>query len=261
MESEDHTKAPSVTKAVSVPSRVKLHVGGATFLTTKEELQGQDEGSFFHFQFSGRWTTHVDDQAYTNLDVKDRCGRLFRHVLYYLQFGDIPRHGSTRLSLLDPETLQLLQVEAEFFQLPKLVLLCQDPSPPPTFVLSEYSMGSSKNSEQVVIRHYDTYKSAKEQFDVMAKHLHGDDGKVYVKGEDEPPNGHTVQYVWMVKSVDAKTGYELYDVHETGYCKRSWGVSLHVWNHNKIKEWNATAVPAGQLSRHKVRSYPDETTY
>jgi len=102
----------------------------------------QDPNSYFHAQFSGRWNSD-DVKAF---EVKERSGRFFWYVLYYLKFGDLPHNSSSGRTLLDEETLKLLKEEADFFLLPQLAKLCDDPSVAPLFMVSEYSMDSDKST-------------------------------------------------------------------------------------------------------------------
>lgn len=126
----------------TVPTKILLQVGESVFETSKEELQNQDQDSYFHLQFSGRWMnvegTTKKDVCNDNGDlppiiptvvVQGRSGRLFQHVLYYLRFGDIPRKCLTAEPLLDQETIRDIKLEAEFYLLPKLADFCDQLSP------------------------------------------------------------------------------------------------------------------------------------
>lgn len=165
---------------------VVLQVGHSVFETSTEELQAQDDNSYFHICFSGRWSGYVGDDG-TPLKIEERSGRLFSHILYYLRFGDIPRSGGTRLSLLDSETMLALKAEAEFFLLPRLVSLCDDPTPPPMFVVTKFSIISSNQVEMVLVSQFETYQQAKVHFEAMvAKNLRGEENnRVYVLGVDD----------------------------------------------------------------------------
>lgn len=93
----------------SLPPKLKINVGGLKFVTTLDTLKSHP-GSFFAVLLSGKW--NVDETIFINRD-----GSVFSYVLNFM------RGEPLDLSSLSPSKFQLLQKDAEFFQLDQLVSL------------------------------------------------------------------------------------------------------------------------------------------
>jgi len=224
----------------NMQTSVKVHVGESVFETSKEELLSQDDGSYFHARFSGRWNS--EENVVT---IRERSGRMFSHVLYYLQYGDIPREFHTGFSLLDKERLQLLKLEAEFFVLPKLVSLCADPSPPPVYIVSEYSSEPGfddgidyTNNE---IHRFTTFEQARSFLDHVMRERMKKKGysKILVLGRDDLNIVRDEKYVLVSdQSTDQQTGIVLRNAQfkDKGQCFHS--LTLDVWHQDKELEFS-----------------------
>lgn len=153
-----------------------LHVGDCAYETTNDILLSQDADSYFHNVLSGRW----DNKG--GLTIQ-RPGGVFVHVLFYLQFGDLPRNPTTRRTLLNEQTLKDVKAEAEFYLLTKLVELCQNPSPPPLFIVTNYWVDSQLAAAEVL--QFESYPQAKAAYEKLARELEADDDIVY-EGDDRP---------------------------------------------------------------------------
>jgi hypothetical protein len=102
--------ANKLAKAQKGSERIKLDVGGQIFATSLSTLTSQ-KGSFFEAMFSGRWEPKVEDDGCYFID---RDPTVFKHILNYLR-GQLPT-----LDVLSSQELQLLQEDAQFYQLPEL---------------------------------------------------------------------------------------------------------------------------------------------
>ena len=238
---------------------VKVHVGESVFETSKEELLSQDDRSYFHARFSGRWNS--EENVVT---IRERSGRMFSHVLYYLQYGDIPREFHTGFSLLDKERLQLLKLEAEFFVLPKLVSLCADPSPPPVYIVSEYSSepfiygGEYTNYTNDKIHRFTTYEQARSFLDQTMRERIKKKGfsKILVEGRDDLAAVRYEKYVLVSdQSTDQKTGMVLRNAKFEGQRGGIHSLTLDIWHHDKELE-SSEHDKELESSGHNVRILP-----
>lgn len=250
---------------------VTLRVGDCVYKTTREVLLGRDSDSFFHVQLSGRWNTtsmtqetHQDAAGHHRVVTIDRCGETFADVLYYLRFGDLPRNPTTRRCLLDTGALALLEAEAEFFNLPGLVNLCKDSSPPPMFMVTKYDMDSDKHSWTKVFQ-FESYDKAKAFYEKRTE----DNSDVIVYDEvaiSAEPDFEHVHYLKKTRPiVDPKTNLAQMECFENGNCKRSSGISLCVWHtaDEPVMDYfkaEKTEVD-GAIMMQDVRSWPDASTY
>jgi|SRR6218665_1144323 len=89
---------------------VRLNVGGVLYTTTRSTLL-RYPNSMLGAMFNGSMSTSVDENGYYFID---RDGQIFRYILNFLR--------SSQLSLpADFENLDLLAVEADFYQLEPLI--------------------------------------------------------------------------------------------------------------------------------------------
>eukprot|EP01032_Pedospumella_encystans_P017054 gene17054-19439_t len=111
---------------------VHLNVGGIAYTILKCDIEKFPE-SFFACLIKKEWSTDND----TPIKIA-RDGEIFRLVNVYLVCGWVPRSADGRPSF-DPDTIQRLKVEADFYGLADLVVQCQAyHRPSPTVDLSNY---------------------------------------------------------------------------------------------------------------------------
>lgn len=207
--------------------KIKIKVGESIFETAKEELLGQDKDSYFHAHLSNRWSVGNDDGNNDGgtssvlvpvLTIPERSGRLFRYVLYYLEFGDIPRETLTGESLLDQKTLAELKVDADFFMLPGLVKSCTTTTSEEEAV-SEYYESLHKSTtfrekaEQRVVAKLDALAGTMDdEEEILKMYLEVVDGDWYC-----PPTIESSETVTKTYESDGKTVVEEYLVFTLYY--------------------------------------------
>ena len=93
-----------------IPKIVRLSVGGVHFETSLDTLRG-DPDSMLAAMFSGKHNTLKDEDGRYFID---RDGTHFRYILNYL------RDGSTYLPVDNPQIIDELYEEVQFFQIDHL---------------------------------------------------------------------------------------------------------------------------------------------
>ena len=95
-----------------MPDKILLNIGGIRQETTRATLE---KSPYFNRQLDRTTKTHFESDGSIFIN---RDGTHFRHILNYLRDGKVPKY-------LKPEHVDQLISEAQFYEIPELVVKLQ----------------------------------------------------------------------------------------------------------------------------------------